>query len=250
LSKRAELAIRTSVVDDPKQFQDALALVSRILTRSDLNPQNVSRLRDIVSQQLSQNDAYLRQSQSTWLQDPAIAFRYQDNPLYLVLNSFFEQSHFDDRLSWLLHVQVNSEEIQRLGDFATAKLQQLGHSNRAEIREALAGKQPGGLEGDLINYWLRNLWSFPDSTLIGGLQTLANEVREDLLTGPAKTIVDIRQLQSILINRNALTLEITTDAPSLQKLKPMLSRLLLALPNQSLREQAKWIAAIHPSRTT
>jgi hypothetical protein len=235
-------------VNDPKQFQDALALVNRILTRSDFTPENVSRLRDIVSQQLSENDAYLRQSQDTWLQYPAIAFRYQDNPLYLALNSFFEQSHFDDRLSWLLHSQVNPEDIRRLGDFATATLQPLEHSNRTEIREALAGKQAIGLERELINYWLRNLWAFPDSSLVNGLQTLANEVQEDLRTGPAKTIEDIKQLQSILINRSALTLEITTDEPSLQKLKPVLSQFLLAIPNRSAAVHLSgtaWCGAIH-----
>jgi Zn-dependent M16 (insulinase) family peptidase len=237
VSNREELAVRASVVNDPNQFEAALTLVGRILTVSDITPQNLSRLQDILNRQLSENDAYFRQSQDTWLPDPAFAFRYQDNQLYLALNSFFEQSHFDDRLSWRLHSQVSTEEIQHLGEFAGMILHQLSHSTRAEIRKALANKSAEGLNGELVSYWLRNLWAFPDSSLVSGLETLANEVQQDLRAGPDKTIQDLTRLRSILINRNALKVDITTDESSLQKLKPMLAKLLLGLPIQPVPEQ-------------
>lgn len=238
VSKRAELAVGVSILDEPNRFAGALALLRKILNTTDLSPENLPRLRDIVNQRLAADDAYLQQYQQVWLENPALAFRHQDDELYLAIGSHFTETHFDDRLQWLLHQHATPEQIRDLGVFATALLQHCAHCSRSQLSTALANARADGIKAELVAYWQRNLAAFPESQLQAGLQQLALEIQEDLKTGPEHTLEEMRRMKAAILNRNALNIELASDEASGKKIESMLPEFLHAIPANPLAPDA------------
>lgn len=238
VSKRAELAFRGAILNDPNRFPDALSLLRKILKTTDLSPENLPRLRDIVNRRVAADDAYLQQYQQVWLEDPALAFRHEDDELYLALNSHFTQTHFDDRLQWLLHQHATPEQIRDLGVFATALLQQCAACSRSQLSKALASSQATGIKAELVTYWQRNLAAFPESQLQAGLQGLTLEAQQDLKTGPEHTLEEIREMQAVILNRKALNIELASDEASGKKLESILPEFLDSIPANPLAPEA------------
>lgn len=229
--RRADLAFRAYISNEPSHVPAALTLLAEMIQYPDLSLRNLPRLQNIVDQQLSEDDSYLRQSQQEWLQDPAFAFRYQDDKLYLVLSSYFSRVHFDHRLSWSLHSHVSPDELSDLRSFADSLLRQFSHSSRSEISRALSASKETGLRAELINYWMRNLQAFPDSELQSGLKRLSLEVQQDLETGPEKALDDLRELCKELLNRDALSIDIVGDDSLMTGLRSMTRSFIETLPH-------------------
>jgi hypothetical protein len=94
----------------------------------------------------------------------------------------------------------------------------------------LSRLKAGGLEGELIEYWEKHIPQLPPNELLAGLRMLACEVKDDLNTGPRKSIADIRELQRIVLSRSALNIDLTLDQSNLDKVKPALADFLDSFP--------------------
>src|SRR5262249_30308541 len=152
----------------------------------------------------AEEDAYDKGGDDYWFINPIYAFRYQNDPLYVAVSSVFTKEHWDARLRWLLHKQVPIVEIEKLGDFADKVLMAHSGASSKEISEKLSKVHARGLEGELVEYWQRNIESFPESDVIPGLRKLTTEAQEDLRTGPVRTIAEIKDLQGLVLDRGAL----------------------------------------------
>ena len=226
-SKRAEFTIRLSVTNS-EEFQKALTLIKDIMQFNHLDLANIDRLRDVVVHRLSADESYTRGSE--WVINPAYSFRNQDDELFLALNSHFTWAHWNWRMRWLLHKPVTSEEIDTLGDFAKGILSSASGTTRQELAQRLAKVDAKGLQGELIEYWRSNLGSFADSELIEGLRKITLEVQHDLGVGPEKTIEDIRQLQTMVLNRQALRVDLTLNPSLADAIRPHLVNFLHSIP--------------------
>jgi hypothetical protein len=245
-SKRADLNFRASATSVP-ELREALGWIQRSLLSSYIDPANVDRLRDIVAEQLSADSSYTKQDEFSWVYTPAQAFRYQADPLYLAVDSQFTKAHWDGRLYWLLHEPVPPDKIDHLASFATNALATLKGTPKAHLAQTLNDLKAEGIEAELVEHWRRNLDSFPDDRLLNGLQRLADEVVADLRTGPANTINDLRQLQQLLVNRRALSLDLLVNSPALEQLRPDLEKFVAAIPDRvPNNEQISKARIAHP----
>jgi hypothetical protein len=93
-----------------------------------------------------------------------------------------------------------------------------------------------GLEGELLEYWERNLFAFSQGELLAGLGRLAVEVQEDLKMGPNKAISDLKELQKNVLSRRALNIDLTLGRGKLEEIRPMLVRFLESVPNNAYPE--------------
>jgi Zn-dependent M16 (insulinase) family peptidase len=229
--KKAELRIQASAADEAS-FRRVLLLIERMMRFNFLESSNIDRLRDIVEQDISADQIYTRQAELNWLHDPVYAFRNLDSPLFLAVNSHFTKAHWNARLKWLLHQPVAPQAIDDLAEFADRVLASKAGLSRKELSEALDRINAVGLETELVQYWRQNLASFPESGLADGFQQLTLEVQQDLRAGPATIIEDLRELQRLVLNRNALRIDLTIGPKTLDHLQPHLMRFVKSIPPQ------------------
>jgi Zn-dependent M16 (insulinase) family peptidase len=236
VSHRADLNIQASATT-LVEFRRTLALIQRMMNLSHLEFSRTYRLRDIVSKRLWQEDAFSKGEDDYWFMNAATAFRYQDDQLYVALSSQLTRAHWDNRLLWLLHEPVPSEKITALGDFANHYLNGISGISAKELSQRLSRSNVEGLEGELIEYWERNVPSFSDDRLLPGLRRLTFEVQEDLRTGPKKTISDLNDLRRMVLSRDALSIVITLDPAALNEVRQLLASFL-----QSFRPSDRTVA--------
>ena len=232
VSHRAELRIQASTLT-PTELRRALQLIERMFTLNNLDVGNLDRLRDVVERRRWEDDSFDKGDDDNWFVNPSRAFRYQNDPLYLALYSAFTRAHWDDRLMWLLHPQVQSEQIARLGAFADTVLSSSSGLSGQALIDQLNKSKTNKLEGELVEYWQKNIPKFPPDQVLDGLRRLAREVQEDLATGPEKTIADLRELQRIAINRRALRIDLTLDRAELGEIEPALANFLNSILDSS-----------------
>jgi Zn-dependent M16 (insulinase) family peptidase len=233
VSHRADLNFRASATG-PDEFRGALALIRRMIDFNYLDLSNADRLRDLVEKRIWQDDAFLKGDDSYWFMNPSYAVRYQDDPLYLALSSAYTRAHWDSRLKWLLHKPVDANQIKQLGDFAERILSDSSALTAKELSEKLSRSEAKGLERELLDYWARNVPAFPEFQLLTGLRRLTGEVQEDLRTGPASTIRDLRELQTLVLNRRTLNIDLTLDPALFDKVQTILADFLRTLPAHAL----------------
>ena len=234
-SRRADLAIRASATS-PQELQTALTLISEMLKFSNIDISTVDRLRDLVNERLADDDGF-RANDSGWLWKLSNAFRYQDDSLYVALNSHFTQTHWDGRLQWLIHQPVSRGEIQKLNSFAERFLASSEGLPADQLPTRLSQLEVTGLENELVQYWLHNLSFFPEDGRLRGLQQLTTEVQQDLTAGPRQSIKELMELQRLVVDRNALRVDITVDPALLADVRPMLTRFVGSIPEVSIRQQ-------------
>lgn len=232
VSQRADFRIQASTTT-PAEFRRALVLIQRITTLNYLDFSNVDRLRDVVDKRLAEDDLFNTGENDYWFINPSNAFRYQDDFLYLTLSSFFTRAHWDGRLKWLLHKPVQPAEITSLANFAANTLSASSGMSRKQLSETLSRSNAQGLEGELVEYWERNIPSFSQDELLAGLRRLAVEVQDDLKTGPEKTIADLRELQKLVLNRRTLSIDLTLDHADLAEIQPKLAKFLESIPDSA-----------------
>jgi Zn-dependent M16 (insulinase) family peptidase len=241
-SKTSKLEIRASA-SDATSFRRTLDLIRQMMRDNYLEESNADRLRDIVAQNISSDDLFVKQPETSWIYNPVLALRRRDDPAFMAVSSHFTRAHSNARMQWLLHKPVTSEEIARLRTFAGRVMGQLGELSREEISQKLQSINASGLKGELIEYWRRNLFSFPEVELIGGLKQLSRDVQEDLRTGPLETVGELKELQALILDRGALQIDLTVNPSSLNELRPDLIRFLESVPYAKIHKDAKPDAA-------
>jgi hypothetical protein len=227
-SGRADLRIQLSTIN-PAELRKGLALVQSITTSNYLEPSNADRLRDIVQKRQADDGSYDSGENDYWFLNPSNAFRYQDNPLYLALSSVLTQAHWNGRLMWMLHKPVEPAEIAELRRFAQTVISASAGKLGKQLPELFDALKERGIKRELLEYWKRNIQSFPPDQLLAGLKRLALEVDEDLRVGPAATIANLRDLQRVVLNRHALKIDLTLDPKDLDAVKTKLSGFLQSI---------------------
>jgi hypothetical protein len=206
------------------------------MTSNYLDLSNVDRLRDIVASRIADDNSFPQQDAS--IVNSGYAYRYQNDLLYLALNARFTSAHWDSRLKWLLHQPASSQEIDALHAFAKEVLSSSSGMSGQQLSQTLDGLNVQGLEKELVEYWKGNLGSFPEAEVGDGLGQLTAEVMEDLRTGPAKAIKDIRDLQKIVLNRRALHIDLTLNQSALEGVQQNLARLVKSIPALPFNKKA------------
>jgi hypothetical protein len=232
-SGRLELVVRASAAN-ANEFRNAMGLVKDALNFNDLDSSNLGRLRDIVARRIAK-EADL----GTDVADFASAgfFLYRHDHLFIGVSYEFTVLHRDERLSWLLHEPTKAPEIEHLSQLAKDTMSAEVCSSRQSISDKLNASDAKGVDRELIEYWKRNLYSFPESELCAGLRRLTLEVQQDLRTGPDRTLAELKELQRFIFNRPNLHLDVTSSEPVFMTIRTDLDDLLRSIPAVPEREE-------------
>jgi Zn-dependent M16 (insulinase) family peptidase len=225
LARRGDLAFRVTGTN-LEEFRRGLELLRKVLWSNYLDIANADRLRDIIDQRISNDDSFTKQGEEYWIPNPAYSFLHQDDSLFFALNSQFTWAHWDWRLKWRMHKLVDPKEIDALVDFSNRLLASSGADSRQQFAERLRRSNASGLQRELVDYWSRNLAAFPDNERTEVLRQLTGEVQEDLRAGPAQTIEELKRLETTVLDRRALHIDLTLSPEILREVQPDLTALI------------------------
>jgi Zn-dependent M16 (insulinase) family peptidase len=253
-TERTELVVR-GAGNDAMEAQKSVEWMKLILQSPDWRPENLARIRDVVDQTLSSLRNRMQGSEESWVNNPADAYWRQDNPLLLASASFLTQMHNAHRLRWMLkHVGTN-ETRDAINAFLTRLASAGTQGNRTELKVLLAAMQGDkdsaaklserlksyndefarlpeaakSLAGDAAKDIDQTLADIPDSSLAADWSYLSNQIRQDLLVSPGKTLADLNRLRQRLLKTGNARLFVIGSRATQEKLQANLRDLLAGL---------------------
>jgi len=236
MTDRYELVVR-GAGNNLAESERALEWMKLVLFHPDWRTENLPRLRDLVDQTLGAIRNTTQMPEEAWVDDPARAWRRQDNPLLLTTSSFMTREHNVFRLRWMLMdgrsdgVYRFLDELAKAGGSRSQRKALL--SSIEDGKYAAIGSLPAASKTVAIAA-ARDLEAvlpeIPDDSLAADWRELCLEMRRDLETGPEKTLAALEAVrQSLLVTGGARMFLISSPASQanltagLQELPPMLA---------------------------
>jgi Zn-dependent M16 (insulinase) family peptidase len=232
---RYELVVR-GAGNSVAESRRAIEWMKLALFHPDWRVENLPRLRDLVDQTLGSLRATTQGSEESWVNDPALAYRRQDNPLLLATVSFMTRTHNLFRLRWMLKDGGSAAFTTFLADLGKAG------GDRAARKALLAAIHDGKYAGmkklttperalavEAAHDLETTLADIPDSSLSADWTTLCGEMAAGLQLGPANTLAALDAVRrSISITGGARVFAIAS-AESQQALDPGIRDLAASL---------------------
>ena len=224
--------------------------------------ENLPRLRDAIDLALSDLRNTMRAPEEAWVDDPALAWWKQDNPLILATSSFLTQAHSFQRVRWLLKEPGSQSVSEEFSNFMQTLAEFGAGADRKEILSLLLALQDGKIvvgPGDRIGTAIsgyhalsdearalvleaiddlkQNLAEIPDASLAQDWRYLCNLIDSDLQVKPAKTLEALRQILSQVLRSDNVREFQVSNAESRAALKPGLDRILSQLSSEPSKYQ-------------
>ncbi|MEO6820818.1 MAG: hypothetical protein ABI204_13885, partial [Ginsengibacter sp.] len=195
-----------------------------ILKNVNWQKDNLSRMRDLVEQQLSSIRKTMQGSEESWVRDPSAAYIFQQEPLQLATNSFLTKAYNIFRLKWMLkdagnkttsdavnqflgyleNADANRSELNKLLTVMVAENTMNADSSGANKTYAAAfNNLPAGAKVIVKDAALdlqQMLNDIPDNSLEMDWKNLCRTIQKDLAQTPEKTLADLNDIRSILLN--------------------------------------------------
>jgi Zn-dependent M16 (insulinase) family peptidase len=255
---RAELVVRGSG-NDLKESKRAVRWMKLILNNPDWRPENLPRIRDVVDQELADLRNTTQNAEEEWVDDPADAYRRQDNPLLLSISSFMTEAHNVHRLRWLLKDAGSAEESAQVSKFLDGLGRAAEKSNREELKQLLAALKGDKAQGEKLSPNLKAyvkefealtgtakanaveaardleqiLVDIPDDSLAKDWSYLCAQMRRDLSVPPAKVLQDLNQLRAGLLKKGNARMFVISSGDSRKGLEADIDDLLSSLQQGS-----------------
>ncbi|MGD0049218.1 MAG: hypothetical protein ABSE42_19645 [Bryobacteraceae bacterium] len=214
----------------------AIEWMKLALFHPDWRVENLPRLRDLVDQALGSLRATTQRSEESWVNDPALAYRRQDNPLLLSTSSFMTRTHALFRLRWMLKDGGSAAFTAFLADLGKAG------GDRAERKTLLAAIRDGkyaGLEKlpaaehalavDAAHDLDTTLADIPDSSLAADWSALCGEMAAGLQLGPANALAALDAVRRSLLITGGARMFAIGSADSQRALDPGIRDLAASL---------------------
>ncbi|HXB70828.1 MAG TPA: hypothetical protein VNY05_21520 [Candidatus Acidoferrales bacterium] len=221
---RYELVVR-GAGNDPVEARRALEWMKLVLWQPDWRPENLPRIRDLVDQSLAQLRNTTQTAEENWVNDPAVAYRRQDNPLLLATASFMTRTHNVYRLRWMLK-PGGSEAVygflDGLGDAG---------GSRAERKELLAAVREGkyaameklapaekALAVEAAKDLDATMADIPDAHLAADWKYLCGQMARDLRAGPERTLTALDEVRRLILNAGRARMFLTASGATQKEL--------------------------------
>jgi len=205
-TSRAELAF-TLGASRPGEIDRGLEWMRASLTAPLLDGENLPRLGDLLDQSLNSLRTRMQGSEESWVGDPAAAYRYQSDPLYLSAASFLTQSHQLLRLKWRL------TEPDQAGLDYLADLQRRGRDRSREDLLALLAEVPaGGILAKIAASLQSTLPSLPDESLAADWNDLCAILRRELAVEPADAFAEMREALDLIARAENARLSLVSSS--------------------------------------
>ena len=199
-TERVELVVRGQGIGE-SEVKRAIDWMDLVLYHPDWRPENLSRIRDVVDQSLSTLRNTMQQSEESWVQNPANAYRMQRHPTFLAADSFLTRAHNALRLRWLLKDPAPGD-----ADALSAFFTQLADSgktlNRAGLKALLAKTPENSIAQEAVKDLDLALINIPDSSLSADFVYLVNALRDDLMTPSSQALAQLDAVRKQILNKN------------------------------------------------
>ncbi len=204
---RVELVLQGSGVGRDESLR-ALNWMNLALHAPDWRAANLSRIRDVVDQQLAALRNTMQRPEEAWVNDPANAWRMQRNPAWLAAASFMTRTHNALRLRWLL-MEAAPEDGAAVAAFLT-RLAQSGQGLDRERLKAMLGvgmaagfdtlsPAQRGLMTEALRDLDLSLADMPDASLGSDFSALTLALRDDLATPAAVALARLDAVRKRLL---------------------------------------------------
>ncbi|MCA1613682.1 MAG: hypothetical protein LC800_05890 [Acidobacteria bacterium] len=256
---RAELVVK-GAGNNAEESVRAVGWMRLALNSPDWRTENLPRIRDLVDQTLSELRNTTNGAEENWAQNPASAYRKQDDPVYLAVASFLTRAHNVQRLRWMLkdagppeHREAVSNFLSRLAEAgAKAKPEELKVLLRAMQGDAAAReKMPASLApfaeeftrlpavaGPVAVEAAKDLEQMlagvPDETLAADWDYLCRQMRSDLSVTPAAALANLNRVRGRLLKSGGARLFLVGSRANQSRLGAPLGALAGGLKNEPL----------------
>lgn len=235
-SERVELVVETAG-SNITETQQALKWAEAITTEPNISISNLSRISDVLDQAMVNRRNRMKGSEESWVNNPAQAYRKQNNPLYLSARSFLTQVHALHRLRW----QLKGAEPLELTAFRkwmeAASL--LGTAGRSSIEEWLAAGAgaPDAVRPELTQMAIKDMGSvlsdIPDETLQTDWHLFCDQLIQDLTLAPEIVIDRLNRLLKTITHQDNLRGYITANDEDFNTLLPLIHVLVQQYSGES-----------------
>jgi hypothetical protein len=192
---RAELVLRGSG-SDARESARAVEWMAMVLQNPYWQTANLPRLRDVVDQRLGQLRRTMQGAEEAWVQQPASAWRRQNNAAFMTAGNFLTQTYFAYRMRWMLQdLGSNREAALRL----LADLEKNSSGDREALRKTLASWKttPAGEFAKDLEEMLADI---PDDSLAIDVAEICRQMQRDVNSGPEKALAGLDGVRRLLLH--------------------------------------------------
>lgn len=246
---RDELVVRGSG-NDAAEAVRAVAWMKLVLGHPNWSVDNLARIRDVVDQTLTALRNTMQGSEESWVNDPALAYRKQDNPIILTTSSFLTRAHNVHRLRWQLkdaglNGEANGGWLEKLGTAGNV-------AKRDEIEALLGAIQKTKGSGGTVAESVKPFWDgyeslpdnaksiaveaakdldqllndIPDASLKDDWSYLCKEMKHDLLISPAQALSNLDKVRQQVLKSGGARLFMIGSRETQQQLAAPLNALI------------------------
>lgn len=201
---RHELRVTASGVDDA-EAKRAIDWMELCLRHAWIAPENLPRLRDLVSQEIQATRGRLGGAEENWVNDPAAAVRWQADPVFQSTSSIHARLFQLARCEWRLMDTPEGDDATKVKAglaflAATASrgddLQKAAAAIDAQIRTWEASKDPASAKWlvPIARRFKEMAGDMAPATIEGDFKALAVTCWDDLRVGPSQALADVRSL--------------------------------------------------------
>ncbi|MEE9441077.1 MAG: insulinase family protein [candidate division Zixibacteria bacterium] len=257
ISGRVELLI-TGAGSNIDESENALGWIITGLLNPYLESDNLSRIRDVVINNLTSLRRRTQTFEEYWVFSPANGYKYQRDHLYMTASCFLTQEHFMHQLKWRLKNPGNTNTIQSVQELFTS-LASAGESSSKEdlidFASTFSTGDPARFESGLFGQFVETYMLSPVeaqdiiqdalsdmATILSHVPPenaaqewiyLANQMNNDLLFRPEKVLSDLKETLALIRNRNTARTYLISNSEDKEKLLPVVEDLIACLDDRA-----------------
>ena len=251
---RAELVVK-GAGNNSTEAQLSLQWMNDILQGPNWTIENISRIRDLVNQVLNNKRKTMQKREEAWVNDPAAAYRAQDNPLILSISSFLTEAHNIHRLRWMLMDAGDATEsksivafFDAMGNIKAGKddlqllIKEILNSDTTDVMisseikdvlqefELLSDKSKQ-IAKEAAKDLEQIMNEIPESSLTTDWKYLCSQMKNDLLQTPQKTLSDLNEVRKALLHTENARMFVIGSGATQIALQKNINELLSGLSN-------------------
>lgn len=234
---RVELTVRGAGLGRDEATR-ALEWMSLVLHHPDWREENLPRIRDVVDQTLGGLRNRMQGSEESWVNDPAVAYRMQNDPVFLATDSFLTRTHNALRLRWLLKEAAPADR-DALNRYFTELSGAAKDRTREQLAALVAADAPEGMSAaasaviaDLHEDLELTLPEIPDSSLAQDWAYLVDTLRSDLAIAPSDALSMLDRTRVSLLHRDSARMFSVGSSANHQALAPRVEALSASLSDK------------------
>jgi Zn-dependent M16 (insulinase) family peptidase len=238
VSRRAELTINVAGSNEQEALR-SVEWISDVLNHPNWTTANLSRIRDLVEQELTVLRKRMQQAEEEWVRDPSDAYLYQDDELLLSTSSFLTRAFNIFRLKWMLKDGGSTTDSVAVSNYLFKIANQSG--SRQQLLQTVTAIKistaADALLKDASDDLTQMLTGVPDTSLTADWKVLCLTIRHDLAQTPGKTLLNLDMLRKSLLNMDNARVFMIGSPGTEEKISEKLRQLLAAFDKQPASRQ-------------